>query len=123
MRTLRLTRTSFILLALVLAATPLTAQEEEKRPIPLEEYARYRSISSVSISDDGTWVSYAFRRREADDSLYVSNPATGKEYLIPRGSGAVFSEDSRWVAYSVTVPWKEAEKLQEENDPVPRQVG
>jgi len=118
----RLRSSIFIFAALLLSVSTLAAQQQEKRPVPIEEYARYRSITSVSISDDGQWISYAYRKREADDSLHVSNPATGMEHLIPLASGATFSEDSRWLAYSLTVPWKEAEKLTEDKKPVPRKV-
>ncbi|MFC1629512.1 hypothetical protein ACFL3H_10445, partial [Gemmatimonadota bacterium] len=122
MRRSRLLTSFFIALTLLISVSTLSAQQEEKRPVGIEEYGRYRSISSVSISDDGEWTSYSYTRREADDSLHVSNSGTGKDYLIPLASGARFSEDSRWVAYALTVPWKEAEKLSEDNKPVPRKV-
>lgn len=122
MRPSRLFTTFFITATLLISVSTLVAQQGEKRPLPIDDYGRYRSITSVSISDDGQWISYAYRKREADDSLYVRNPDTGKEYLIPLASGARFSEDSRWVAYSLTVPWKEAEKLEKEKKPVPKKV-
>ncbi len=122
MRRSHLLTSFFITVTLLISVSTLLAQQGEKRPIPIEEYGRYRSISSVAISDDGQWISYAYTRREADDSLYVSNPDTGKEYLLPLASGARFSEDSAWLAYSLTVPWKEAEKLEEQKKPVPKKV-
>ncbi len=118
----RLRSSIFIFAALLISVSTLAAQQEEKRPVPIEEYGLYRSITSVSISDDGQWISYAYRKREADDSLYVSNPETGAEHMLPLASGARFSEDSSWLAYSLTVPWKEAEKLEEDKKPVPRKV-
>ena len=83
----RLRSSIFILAALLISVSTMAAQQQEKRPVPIEEYARYRSITSVSISDDGQWISYAYRKREADDSLYVSNPETGAELLTLSGHG------------------------------------
>ena len=114
----------FILLIVIsVSATSLLAQEQgEKKPVPIEDYGRWRSITSTAISDDGNWVCFAYRKREADDSLYVKNIETQKEYLVSLASGARFSDDSRWIAYMLTVPWKQAEKLQEDKKPVPRKA-
>ncbi len=95
MRPSRLFTTFFITATLLISVSTLMAQQGEKQPIPIDDYGRYRSITSVSISDDGQWISYAYRKREADDSLYVRNPDTGNEYLIPLASGARFSANPR----------------------------
>ncbi len=112
-----------ILIVVLISATSLLAQDPgEKKALPIDEYGRWRSITSTAISDDGNWISFAYRKREADDSLYVRNLRTQKEYLIPCGSGARFSDDSKWVAYMVTLPFEEAEKLREDNKPVPNKA-
>jgi dipeptidyl aminopeptidase/acylaminoacyl peptidase len=114
----------FLVLAIILvSASTLLAQDPgDKKALSIEDYGRWRSITSTAISDDGDWVSYAYRKREADDSLYVRNVMNGEERLISRGSGARFSDDSKWVAYMVTVPFKQAEKLREDNKPVPNKA-
>ncbi len=109
-----------IAIGLLISASSLMAQDPgAKRPLPIDDYERWRSISSTAISDNGEWLSFAYTKREADDSLYVKNPGTGQEYLLSRASRPQFSEDSRWVAYMVTLPFEEAEKLREKKEPVP----
>jgi len=109
-----------VLIAILISASSMLAQEPAaKRPLPIDDYGRWRSISSTAISDNGDWISFAYTKREADDSLYVRNLSTDQEHLIPCASRPEFSEDSRWIAYMLTVPWEEAEKLREENEPVP----
>jgi dipeptidyl aminopeptidase/acylaminoacyl peptidase len=112
-----------ITVGLLFSATGLMAQDPgAKQPLPIDDYERWRSITSTAVSDDGEWLAYAYRKREADDSLYVNNRGTGQEYLIPCASGLRFSEDSKWAAYMVTLPFKEAEKLREDNNPVPNKA-
>ncbi len=104
-----------------LATTPLNAQEELK-PLSIEDYARWRSITSVAISPDGQWITYAYSPHRADDTLYVEQPGGTGAYTIPLASRPVISNDSRWLACLLTVPYVEAEKLREQNDRVPQKV-
>lgn len=116
--------TALFLILVLLPLQGLLAQEQqEKRPLPIEDYARWRSITSAGISADGNWITYAFRRIKSDDTLYVKNRETGREHMIPSGSSARISDDSRWVAYTISLPYKEAEKLRKEKKPVPKKVG
>jgi dienelactone hydrolase len=80
------------------------ARADQKRSLTIAEYARWRTIGSVAISDDGAWASYAYTQRNVDDTLFLKNLATGTEQRIPRGSGLQFSDDAQWVAYFVSPP-------------------
>ena len=95
---------------------------EEKRPFTIDDYANWRSITSTSISDDGNWVSYAYRKTKSDDELFIKNLVSDKEYKVIGASDPKFSIDSRWVAYTLNLPRKEAEKLRKQKKPVPRKA-
>jgi len=100
------------------------AQEQDSlRAMQIEDYARWRSIVSVSISDDGNWMTYGYRTHRSDDTLYVKSLQSDAEYEIPRGSEPAFSDDSRWVAFSLDKTFSEAEKLRKDRKPVPEQAG
>ena len=103
------------------AANPDTASGE-KKVLTIDDYGRWRSVVSAAISDDGAWVSFGYRKREADDELHTKNVDDGTDHLIERGSDPEFSDDSRWVAYEIALPWEEIEELEEDNDPVPVQA-
>lgn len=94
----------------------------EKRPFTIDDYANWRSIVSTSISDDGNWVSFAYRKTKSDDEFYIKNLETEKEFKITAASDPKFADDSRWAAYFLNLPWKEAEKLRKEKKPVPRKA-
>ena len=96
---------SFTILAL---AAGISAQEQgEKKPLTMEDYARWRSVTSTSISDDGKWVTFAYSTFQADDTLYVKSLETDKEYEVPRGTRPQFSDNSTWVAYLIAAPTDE----------------
>ncbi len=123
MRQIRVLTSLTILIALVLPLAGTTAQESNgKRPLPIDDYGRWRSITSVALSDDGRWFAWAYSKREADDTLYVRDLGSEAEYtyLIPRASGAAFSDNGAWLVCMQTVPWKQKEKLEEEKKPVPQ---
>ena len=69
-----------LLLAVVLTAlapalqTGVLAQSaDQKKPLTIEDYGRWRSISGAEISADGAWVAFSYQRGEptSDDTLYV----------------------------------------------------
>jgi dipeptidyl aminopeptidase/acylaminoacyl peptidase len=47
---------------------------------------------------------------------------TDSEHTIPLGSGARFSDDGRWVAYYISLPFQEAERARREDDRVTRKA-
>jgi dipeptidyl aminopeptidase/acylaminoacyl peptidase len=95
---------------------------EEKRPFTIDDYANWRSITSTSISDDGKWVTYAYRKTKADDEFFVKGLVSDKEYKVIGGSDPKFSDDSSWAVYTLNLPRKEAEKLRKQKKPVPRKA-
>ena len=90
----------------------LLAQDEapmrgDKKVLTIDDYAKWRSVGQTSISPDGRWVTYAYSRREVDDSLFIKEIDGGDPALVVRGSNPEFSKDSRWVAYYINPPEQE----------------
>jgi len=110
------------LLFLILAGAAPRLEAEEKRPFTIDDYAHWRSIESTSISPDGRWVTFAYRKTKADDEFTVKSLVSDTEYHIKGAADPRFSDDSRWAAYILNLPWKEQEKLRKANKPVPRKV-
>jgi dipeptidyl aminopeptidase/acylaminoacyl peptidase len=88
------------------AAASATHDPTTKRAMTVADYARWRTIGSVAVSDDGTWATYSYQQRWVDDTLYLKNLVTNAEQKIPQAGRAEFSDDSRWVAYFVVEPVK-----------------
>ncbi|HEY4305312.1 MAG TPA: prolyl oligopeptidase family serine peptidase [Gemmatimonadaceae bacterium] len=89
------------------ATTPPAARDPvPRRAMTVADYARWRTIGSVALSNDGAWATYAYTQRWVDDTLSLKSLATNTEQKIPRASRAQFSDDSKWVAYFVVEPVK-----------------
>lgn len=116
-------RAVFLAAAIAVFSLGLSGQENSaKRPFTIEDYGRWRSIVSTALSGDGQWMAFGYRLERGDDEFYVKNARTDEVYEIPRGRDPQFSENSRWAAYKIVLPWKESEKLQKDNKPVPEKA-
>jgi dipeptidyl aminopeptidase/acylaminoacyl peptidase len=98
---------------------PVLAQSE-KKVLTLEDYPQWKHILSPTISTDGNWIAYSLRPNGGDAVLYFKSLALEKNYEIPFGSGAIFSENSRWAAYLIGVSKEEAKKLEKDKKPILR---
>ena len=112
-----------VLAALFILAAALYAQEEKgKKVLTVEDYPRWRQIISTSISDDGNWMTFGYQKLKHDDTLYIKSLTGEKEFEIPRGSNPKFSDDSKWVAYAVSIPFQEIEKLRKEKKSISKKA-
>ena len=112
-----------LLAAFFFSVTSLHALEgEDKKVLTIEDYGRWQQIVSASISDAGSWITFGYQKPEADDMLYVKNLQSNEEVEIPRGSRPQFSDDSKWAACVVSLPFKEIEKLRKDKKPVPEKA-
>ena len=90
-----------------LAQAPDSAAE--KRPLQIEDYARWRSVSGSAISPDGEWVAWSYGRIRGDDTLTVRAVTGSDTRSVPFGTGPLFSDDGRWVAYAIGHSFRESE--------------
>lgn len=92
--------------AFVAAAAQTAPQAAVKKALIVDDYAKWRSIASPSISADGKWVAYVLQLTnaipaESKPVLHLLNLETNVEVTVADASEAVFSADSKWVAYQV----------------------
>jgi dienelactone hydrolase len=73
--------------ALFLVTLVASAQDPpKKRPITHADYEIWGSVSGVTLSPNGQYVTYTQNVPNADGTLYVKNVSTGSEYKVPVGS-------------------------------------
>ncbi|HYV97246.1 MAG TPA: hypothetical protein VE967_07345, partial [Gemmatimonadaceae bacterium] len=85
-------------------AAPAKSDGGGKKALNVPDYARWRSIGSVAISDDGAFATWSYTQRNVDDTLYLKNLSTDAETKIPRANAPQFSDDSKWVVYNIAPP-------------------
>ena len=83
---------------------PLLGQTEALRSLDHSDYDLWTTLSSQQISNDGKWISFSTKsgKSGALATLLIRQNRATKEYSIPRGSGARFTFDSKFVIYRIT---------------------
>ena len=118
----RLTRNLFSrlsILAMVLMGAPtlLVGQIQEENPEPrsigLQDILGWKRIVGPTLSKDGAWFAHRISPGEGNSELVVRSTVDDTEHRFPvgeRGGAVVFSDDSRWLAYTITPTKEEADK-------------
>ena len=74
-----LTKNLMTITLLVFAVVSLNAQDHLPTIKP-EDYAKWQTLNTFSISDDGNWVFWNVNLVDGDDTLYIKNVASSKLY-------------------------------------------
>ena len=88
---------------------PLPVAAPTRRPLTIDDYAKWRTIDGAQLSGDGKWVAYGLRLTNvsATDTkpvLRIRNLDNNQDIAITDGSNPSFSPDSHWVLYQVDPP-------------------
>jgi dipeptidyl aminopeptidase/acylaminoacyl peptidase len=81
-----------------------------KRPLTYDVVDYWKTINGTRISDDGQWVLYSVTSQAEDGELIVKNLKTAQEFKHPRGTGAQFTSDSRFVVFTIAQTKAEEER-------------
>jgi dipeptidyl aminopeptidase/acylaminoacyl peptidase len=118
---MRLTAVSLLVAATLL--TPLAAHDsDDKRPLEHEDYDRWNSMISRSISRDGVWISYSYRNGKSQSTLKIRNTKTDREYTIKNASSAQLTPDGSRAIYTIKPDPQLVKKLKKEDkdDDIPQ---
>lgn len=86
-----------------------------KRPITYDVVDYWQSIGGTRLSDNGQWVAYSVTSQEEDGELIVRNLRTAQEFKHPRGTGAQFTPDGKFVVFTIAQSKADAERERRQN--------
>lgn len=94
-----------------------TSFSQGKREMSLEDIMMFQSIGNTALSENGKWLAYEVKteRNDGYGMLVTTDGAT--EIKIERGERPLFSNDSRWAAFTVVPTFNEIEKRKPGEDP------
>ncbi|MGE5313504.1 MAG: prolyl oligopeptidase family serine peptidase [Acidobacteriota bacterium] len=92
---------------LVVCAGLSFAQQAAKKPITHDVYDSWKRISGETISQNGTWIAYTLEPQEGDAQLILLNRTASRCDTIARGTGAKFSANSDFAAFSIKPFYKD----------------
>src|SRR3990170_3437450 len=112
-RTLALLIGSLAVAQWTLDAQP--AQPSSKRPLTYDVVDYWKSIGGTRLSDDGQWLAYSVTSQAEDGELIVRNLKTSQEFKHPRGTGAQFTLDGKFVIFTIAQSKADEERERLEN--------
>ena len=118
-----MTRTILCILSATLLASPLAATVQQKPVVKPADYGQWESLGQPTLSPDGKWLAYAIRRVNEENELRIRSLTRDTTRVVEYGSAPRFSQNSRWLAYSIGVSPDERERLAEEEKPIRNKLG
>ena len=117
-----LTTAALLAIAGTTGVTVAAPRAGAQRPLTRADYARWETLGPTTLSADGRWVAYEVRRESGPELHWRSVGARSEERgartepllaprssllapdserVVPRGNGAAFTRDGRWLLYAV----------------------
>src|SRR5690606_34141311 len=108
--------------ALLLVAAPLTAQMEPAalRQLEHEDYDTWNRIGAQALSDDGRWALFTTSSEANDGTLTVVDVTGNTRHVIDRAEAPAFTEDSRFVAFTIKPTKAALKEAREKKTPAAR---
>lgn len=75
----------------------------QNKVLTVDDYDRWSRIVGTEISNNGNWMAYGLRPNGGDDTLHVISLSNSTEHIVPLAQNAIFSDDNKWLAYTVTL--------------------
>lgn len=121
-------------LALVAALAGDAAFAQDRPTLTPGDYGRWETLAGgAQLSPDGRWLAHQLNRVNEANELRIQSTAAdtaalrtaGRSplHIVPFGTGAAFSSDSRWAAYLIGVSAAEREKAVEAKRPIRTRLG
>ncbi len=99
-----MTKKAITFLALFTLPIFLLGQQVPKRVMDHSVFNEWRFIKNEKISNDGQWVVYDLTIEEHDPELVIRSADQNTEWRFPRGAKGQFSNDSRYVFFTIHPP-------------------
>ena len=120
---LRTAHRRFGIVAAFLIVLSSTALAQQKPPIAPDDYARWESLGFAALSQNGKWMAYSIRRVSGDNELRIRSLETDSTTIVAFGSRPSFSDDGRWLAYSIGYSEEARERMQKQKKPIQNKLG
>jgi dipeptidyl aminopeptidase/acylaminoacyl peptidase len=78
------------------------SQNLSKKMMDESVYAKWNTVQSPKISNNGEWVVYQLKPGEGDMKLKFFNSVSKKEYTFERGENAKITDDSKYIIFKIT---------------------
>jgi dipeptidyl aminopeptidase/acylaminoacyl peptidase len=116
-----------LLLALAFIADPAAQTNGTKPTLKPADYDQFETVAPAAgrggLSPDGKWFAYSVTRVGGNNELRITQVGGTTTKIVPFATGATYSANSEWIAYSIGVSEAEQERLTAARQPVRRKLG
>ena len=92
-----------VLRAAALCLVPCLLAAQAKQPVTPKDYGKWESLGAATLSPNGQWLAYAVNRVNEENELRLGGGPRDTTIVVVHGSGPVFTADSKWIAYAISV--------------------
>jgi len=95
----------------------------QKKPLDHSVYDSWKSVGSISMSDDGTFITYTVREQEGDGYVEVLNSKTLEKKSVQRAERPVLTPDGKYLIASIKpffAETKDAQRKKLKPDQMPK---
>ena len=85
--------------------------DDPVKPVTPADYGQFERMGTATLSPDGRWLAVSISRVNEKNELRIHRTDVDSVVVIPYGSFASFSGDSRWVAYQIGMSEKARKAL------------
>jgi dipeptidyl aminopeptidase/acylaminoacyl peptidase len=109
-----------LVIAVLLAAAPIAAPllAQNKPLVAQKDLGKWESLGATRLAPNGAWLAWSIARGNEENDLRLRGGQRDTTIVVPYGTSAAFSPDSRWFAYLVGVSPKERDRLTKEKKPI-----
>ena len=104
-------------------ATSISLEAQERPTVGADDYDRWERLGQAILSPDGSWLAATVSRVDDEVELRIHRTDSDSVVAVPHGSGAAFSDDGRWAAFSIGVSGDEREAARDRDETVHNSVG
>ncbi len=121
-------RALFALVAVAFVAAAARPATQSKPTLQPADYDQFESLvpggARGGLSPDGQWIIYGINRVGGQNELRLARVGTvAPVKTVAFGSQAVFTSDSKWLAYGIGHSEEEQERLRAARTPIQRKLG
>ena len=92
-------------------------------PVKPADYGQFERLGRGNLSPDGRWLAVSISRVNEENELRIHRTDSDSVVVIPYGSIASFSNDSRWLAYQIGMSEEDRKALQKQEKPLRQRLG
>lgn len=92
-------------------------------PVKPADYGQFERLGRANLSPDGHWLAVSISRVNEENELRIHRTDSDSVVVIPYGSIASFSNDSRWLAYQIGMSEEDRKALQKQEKPLRQRLG